>query len=47
MAPNPDAHARERCRRADIGDEVGFETKVAVAKAAMAKAVARRAAVSG
>lgn len=33
---------RERCRRAGIGDEVAFETKVAVAKATVRKAIADR-----
>jgi SRSO17 transposase len=31
---------RERCRRAGIGDEVAFETKVAMAKAMIRRAIA-------
>ncbi len=31
---------RERCRRAGIGDEVAFETKVAMAKAMVRRAIA-------
>lgn len=33
---------RERCRRAGIGDEIVFETKVAMAKAMVRKAIADR-----
>ncbi|MEU9671681.1 IS701 family transposase, partial [Streptomyces bobili] len=33
---------RERCRRAGIGDEVAFETKVVMAKAMVRKAIADR-----
>lgn len=35
---------RERCRRAGVGDEVMFETKVAVAKAMVRKAPSRNSA---
>ncbi|MET9566610.1 IS701 family transposase [Streptomyces tauricus] len=40
--PTPWTDGRERCRRAGIGDEIAFATKVAMAKAMVRKALADR-----